>query len=89
MPKQVPFHWAEPTLLLILLTVAAACFGLSGQLQAQSERSRQIAEFRRLHPCPATASLTGPCKGYVIDGVGTRRNGRTSDTANLRWRPIQ
>ena len=88
MPKQVPFHWSEATLLLILLGVAAACFSFSGHLEARSERSREMAEFRRVHPCPSTSALSGPCKGYVIDNVRPRRNGGANDTDKLQWRPI-
>jgi hypothetical protein len=43
---------------------------LATHADASTIRSNSAkAEFKRLHPCPATGARNGPCGGYVIDHV--------------------
>lgn len=43
------------------------------------------AEFRREHPCPATASTRGACPGYVIDHIVPLKRGGADNAENMQW----
>ncbi len=43
------------------------------------------AEFRKLHPCPATGKKTGACPGWQIDHREALVCGGRDDLANLQW----
>jgi hypothetical protein len=42
-------------------------------------------EFKKSHPCPATGSSRGGCKGYVIDHVQALKHGGTDTPSNMQW----
>jgi hypothetical protein len=46
------------------------------------------AEFKRLHPCPATGARSGPCGGYVIDHVIPLAYGGPDAPSNMQWQTI-
>ncbi len=53
---------ALAAVLMVLLTATPA--------EARTKRSQSAkVEFKQQHPCPATGSPKGPCKGYVIDHI--------------------
>jgi len=39
----------------------------------------------RLHPCPSTGKISGPCPGYVIDHVAPLKRGGADDPSNMQW----
>ncbi|HYK88364.1 MAG TPA: HNH endonuclease signature motif containing protein [Acidobacteriota bacterium] len=41
--------------------------------------------FKQSHPCPATGSIKGPCKGYVLDHVVPLSRGGRDDLSNMQW----
>jgi hypothetical protein len=41
------------------------------------------AEFKRMHPCPATGARSGPCGAYVIAMPHLQSD--TEGAANARW----
>ena len=42
-------------------------------------------QFQKSHPCPATGSTSGSCKGYVIDHVKALKHGGKDDPSNMQW----
>jgi len=71
------------TALAILLALLAA------QADAGTIRSASAkAEFKRLHPCPATGARSGPCGGYVIDHVVPLACGGPDAPSNMQWQTV-
>jgi hypothetical protein len=52
-------------------------------------RADVLAEFQRQHPCPATGSRRGACKGWAKDHVIPLACGGCDAVENLQWLPHQ
>lgn len=53
-------------------------------------RSHQaVAEFKRLHPCPATGRRSGRCPGYVVDHIVALKRCGPDRPDNMQWQTIQ
>lgn len=50
--------------------------------------SYQRALFVRMHPCPATAEVTGACPGWQIDHVIPLACGGADAPLNMQWLPV-
>lgn len=49
-------------------------------------RSRAaVAQFKKLHPCPATGKSLGSCPGWIIDHVIPLACGGPDAPANMQW----
>ena len=46
------------------------------------------AEFKRLHPCPATEARTGRAAAYVIDHVIPLACGGPDAPSNMQWQTV-
>jgi hypothetical protein len=56
---------------------------------AEIHRSAQTrAEFKRLHPCPATGKVRGRCPGQVIDHRHALCAGGMDSPDNMQWQTI-
>jgi hypothetical protein len=53
-----------------------------GRIKRSSESPR---DFKRSHPCPATGSTSGGCRGYVIDHVRPLASGGADNPSNMQW----
>ena len=55
-----------------------------------AERRSQSAkvEFKHQHPCPATGSRKGPCKGYVIDHIVPIACHGADAPSNMQWQTV-
>ena len=42
-------------------------------------------DFKLLHPCPATGSTSGSCRGYVIDHIKPLACGGADSPSNMQW----
>ena len=45
-------------------------------------------EFKQQHPCPATGSPKGPCKGYVIDHIVPMARHGIDAPSNMQWQTV-
>jgi len=52
---------------------------------AQARDPKVIREFRKTHPCPETAKITGACPGWVVDHGMPLCAGGADATYNLYW----
>jgi hypothetical protein len=50
--------------------------------------SKAIAEFRKDHPCPSTALVSGPCPYWAIDHVLPISEGGCDAEINMQWLPL-
>lgn len=58
-------------------------------VDARAKRSQSAkTEFKREHPCPATGSSKGPCKGYVIDHKKALACGGADAPSNMQWQTV-
>lgn len=72
---------------LLCLSLVVSLMPLSAE--ARIKRShRAIAEFKHQHPCPATGTRKGSCKGYVIDHVKPLACGGIDAPDNMKWQTI-
>jgi len=62
--------------LCVLLLIAAV---------AHARDPKQVAAFRKDHPCPSTGKTTGVCNGYVIDHVWSLCLGGPDIPENMKW----
>lgn len=44
-----------------------------------------LREFQKIHPCPATGSTVGACKGWAIDHIIPLACGGCDAIENLQW----
>ena len=73
----------------ILGTLALAAT-LIHPAEAKTHRSYAVkAEFKRLHPCPATGKRRGPCSGYQVDHVKPLCAGGLDAVDNLQWLTVE
>lgn len=68
---------------MIRLAVAVALALTASAAQARSAAAR--AEFKRIHPCPATGASRGACPGWVIDHITPLCAGGPDSPANMQW----
>ena len=79
---------------LARLTVAISIFAgisLAASMPAFAKHPRShaaIAEFKRLHPCPATSERRGKCPGYIIDHPHAICVGGPDTSGNMRWMTV-
>ncbi|MCL2831386.1 MAG: HNH endonuclease [Betaproteobacteria bacterium] len=52
---------------------------------AQKRSAKAKAEFRKLHPCPATGKTKGKCPGYQIDHIIPLCSGGADHSGNMQW----
>jgi hypothetical protein len=72
-----------------LSSFCACVLGSFALLAAAADRSPAVrAEFRKLHPCPATGKQTGACPGWQIDHREALVCGGRDELANLQWLPV-
>jgi hypothetical protein len=45
--------------------------------------------FQKMHPCPATGRMSGPCPGYVVDHIVALKNGGADDPSNMQWQTVE
>jgi hypothetical protein len=68
-------------LLMVLVTITHA--------EARTKRSQSAkVEFKQQHPCPATGSPKGPCKGYVIDHIVPIACHGADAPSNMQWQTV-
>ena len=68
---------------------ALALAALLASAAADTTRSPAVrAEFRKLHPCPATGNKTGACPGWQIDHREALVCGGRDELTNLQWLPV-
>ena len=66
-----------------------AVFALSAAAKARIKRSQGVkVELKAEHPCPATGTRKGPCKGYVPDRVHPLACGGLDAPVNMQWQTI-
>ncbi len=66
---------------MVLLTTTHA--------EARLKRSQSAkVEFKQQHPCPATGSPKGPCKGYVIDHIVLIACRGADAPSNMQWQTV-
>ena len=57
--------------------------------EARTKRSQSAkVEFKHQHPCPATGSPKGPCKGYVIDHIVPIACHGADAPGNMQWQTV-
>jgi len=67
--------------MMVLLTTTHA--------EARLKRSQSAkVEFKQQHPCPATGSPKGPCKGYVIDHIVPIACHGADAPSNMQWHTV-
>ncbi len=71
-------------ILAALILIAPAAGDVSAAPRSASAR----AEFKRLHPCPATGLPRGACPGYVIDHIRPLCAGGPDTPANMQWQTV-
>jgi hypothetical protein len=64
-------------------TKCASCARDSHGKIARSQSAKR--EFRKHHPCPATGSSRGLCRGYVIDHIKPLKRGGSDTPGNMQW----
>lgn len=70
--------------------VALALAGLLTASTHAGPRSPALrAEFKRLHPCPATGQARGACPGYQVDHREALICGGRDELANLQWLSVE
>lgn len=69
----------------MLCALALVVFGADAKIPRSSHAK---AEFKRLHPCPATGRPRGPCPGYVIDHVRALACGGHDAPSNMQWQTV-
>lgn len=67
---------AALTLLAVFATAADARIPRS---------SAVVAEFKRLHPCPANGAIRGACPGWEVDHIDALCAGGPDTVANMQW----
>ena len=72
-----------------VLAVAMMVLLTTTHAEARTKRSQSVKdEFKQQHPCPATGSPKGPCKGYVIDHVVPIGCGGADAPSNMQWQTV-
>ncbi len=56
-------------------------------LQSFARDQKAIRAFRATHPCPATQTTTGACRGWVVDHINPLCAGGADAPSNMRWQP--
>lgn len=69
------------------LILALLC--LAGMARATPRSSAAIAEFKRLHPCPATGQPRGACPGWIVDHIQPLCAGGADAPSNMQWQTIR
>ena len=73
------------TSLVMLAVLGMAC----SPATARTHRSHVArAEFKRMHPCPATGQARGACPGYVIDHIKPLACGGADAPENMAWQTV-
>lgn len=72
------------------LPIAALAFSLLAisaiPANARIPRSSAVvAEFKRLHPCPANGAIRGACPGWEVDHIDALCAGGPDTVANMQW----
>jgi hypothetical protein len=49
--------------------------------------SSVVKQFRKLHPCPVTGKVDGPCEGWAVDHVIPLASCGCDAVFNLQWLP--
>lgn len=68
----------------LMLAVALAGIALAEPRSAAAKR-----EFRRDHPCPATARTTGACPGWQVDHIQALKCGGPDAAHNMQWLTVE
>lgn len=62
---------------------------LGSPVEGRQPRSHSaIAQFKKVHPCPANGRQTGPCPGWVIDHVIALACGGPDRPENMQWQTV-
>ena len=76
-------------LLLTLIIVPVISQAIDRGADGRILRSRtEVARFKRMHPCPATGSAYGACRGYVIDHKIPLACGGPDAVRNMQWQTV-
>jgi len=76
-------------LLAILLFVNSADVKRASHSHGHVKRSYTAkAQFKRLHPCPATGESRGACPGWIIDHIKPLACGGADHSSNMQWQTI-
>jgi len=74
---------------LPLTAMAAVVLGFASLAIAKPDRSSTaVAEFKRLHPCPANGATKGKCPGYIVDHVIPLCAGGADAPSNMQWQTV-
>lgn len=69
----------------IAVALLLAVFTLNAADAAVRRSAAARAEFKRLHPCPATGQSRGACPGWVVDHVQPLCAGGADHPSNMQW----
>jgi len=81
----------------ILVAGLSACASPPGPTTCAPERDGSgrivrsraaVAEFKRMHPCPANGAPSGPCPGYVVDHVIPLCYCGADEPGNMQWQTV-
>lgn len=67
----------------ILLVLIATLPLIANAERHRSQKAK--AEFKQLHPCPATGRQKGSCPGYIIDHIIPLACGGADSPENMQW----
>lgn len=53
-----------------------------------ARNSAAVADFKRLHPCPANGATSGSCPGYIVDHIKPLCACGADDALNMQWQDV-
>lgn len=59
--------------------------GLALASDAFARDPKQVAAFRKTHPCPGTGKTAGACKGWVVDHIKPLCFAGADHPDNMTW----
>lgn len=78
-----------PLPLLLPFILGAALISASQDSFAAKRSHAAKAEFKRLHPCPATGRPRGACPGWQIDHRTPLKCGGPDHHSNMQWLTVE
>ena len=73
-----------------VVTTGCLFLALGSPAEAHQARSHAaIAQFKKMHPCPANGRKTGPCPGWVIDHIVALACLGPDRPENMQWQTVE